>query len=274
MKELNTFRKFLQEAQMKSDTDKMNQMDFDEPIEEGTWSLGTVGEMVKVMGKLSQIRKMGAAKGSVELENLDRALYNVFGDDEFQDAIDAAKGTDDDDRFNNFIGDAEARAKELYRDELRDAKEQGETGFEQAPRFGLEENDKVLDEVIEEGTIFDEIDDMLSRTAIHMRADDFVDELVQEFEVISGGTKILHQALKNIVAANNIPQADFERDSAIIKKMNPLGENLTQDILKKHPKKYKDEKAVKVAAAKLMKSPKFKGKGIGPVLQALLKGKE
>ena len=220
MKELNTFRKFIQEAQMKSDTDKMNQMDFDEPIEEGTWSLGTVGEMVKVMGKLSQIRKMGAAKGSVELENLDRALYNVFGDDEFQDAIDAAKGTDDDDRFNNFIGDAEARAKELYRDELRDAKEQGETGFEQAPRFGLEENDAVLDEVIEEGTIFDEIEDMLSRTAIHMRADDFVDELVQEFEVISGGTKILHQALKNIVAANNIPQADFERDQAIINKMN------------------------------------------------------
>ena len=278
MKELNTFRKFIQEAQMKSDTDKMNQMDFDEPIEEGTWSLGTVGEMVKVMGTLSQIRKMGAAKGSVELENLDRALYNVFGDDEFQDAIDAAKGTDDDDRFNNFIGDAEARAKELYRDELRDAKEQGETGFEQAPRFGLEENDAVLDEVVDESFIgdlatrirkrkaakkekerftkgldmkrggapeidpeftkgleendavleevsesmgiFKEIDDMLSRTAIHMRADDFVDELVQEFEVISGGTKILHQALKNIVAANNIPQADFERDQAIINKMN------------------------------------------------------
>ena len=46
------------------------------------------------------------------------------------DAIDAAKGTDDDDRFNNFISDAQARAKELYKDELRDAKEQGETGFE------------------------------------------------------------------------------------------------------------------------------------------------
>ena len=84
MKELNNFRKFIQEAQMKSDTDKMNQMDFDEPIEEGTWSLGSVAEMVKVMGKLSQIRKMGAAKGSIELENIDTALYNVFGDDEFQ----------------------------------------------------------------------------------------------------------------------------------------------------------------------------------------------
>ena len=278
MKELNTFRKFLQEAQMKSDTDKMNQMDFDEPIEEGTWALGSVAEMVKVMGKLEQIRKMGAAKGGIELENIDTALYNVFGDDEFSDAIDAAKGTDDDDRFNNFIGDAQARAKELLDSEVEYRKERGETGMEFKPRFGLEENDTVLDEivdesfigdlatrirkrkaakkekerftkgldmkrggapeidpeftkgleendtvldeVIEEGTIFDEIDDMLSRTAIHMRADDFVDELVQEFEVISGGTKILHQALKNIVAANNIPQADFERDQAIINKMN------------------------------------------------------
>ena len=249
MKELNDFRKFLNEdldegvmdklkkfgKKVKDVADKMEQGEDDEKgvfaalskkktqeneLHEGTWSLGTVGEMVKVMGKLSQIRKMGAAKGSVELENLDRALYNVFGDDEFQDAIDAAKGTDDDDRFNNFIGDAEARAKELYRDELRDAKEQGETGFEQAPRFGLEENDAVLDEVIEEGTIFDEIDDMLSRTAIHMRADDFVDELVQEFEATAGGPKILHKALKNIVFNNNIPEADFERDSAMIKKMN------------------------------------------------------
>ena len=203
MKELNTFRKFIQEAQMKSDTDKMNQMDFDEPIEEGTWSLGTVGEMVKVMGKLSQIRKMGAAKGSVELENLDRALYNVFGDDEFQDAIDAAKGTDDDDRFNNFIGDAEARAKELYRDELRDAKEQGETGFEQAPRFGLEENDTALEEVIKEN-IFKEIDEMVGRIKEQMDPDDAFDSLVSEFEAISGGTKLLHRALMNISLDNNL----------------------------------------------------------------------
>ena len=75
MKELNNFRKFIQENE----------------LHEGTWALGSVVEMVKVMGKLEQIRKMGAAKGSIELENLDRALYNVFGDDSFHDAIDAAK---------------------------------------------------------------------------------------------------------------------------------------------------------------------------------------
>ena len=203
MKELNTFRKFIQEAQMKSDTDKMNQMDFDEPIEEGTWSLGTVGEMVKVMGKLNQIRRMGAARGGLELEDLDTALYNVFGDDSFSDAIDAAKGTDDDDRFNNFIGDAEARAKELYRDELRDAKEQGETGFEQAPRFGLEENDKALEEVIKEN-IFKEIDEMVGRIKEQMDPDDAFDSLVSEFEAISGGTKLLHRALLNISLDNNL----------------------------------------------------------------------
>ena len=44
MKELNDFRKFLNE---------------------GTWSLGTVAEMVKVMGKLNQIRRMGAARGGL-----------------------------------------------------------------------------------------------------------------------------------------------------------------------------------------------------------------
>ena len=183
MKELNDFRKFLNE---------------------GTWSLGTVAEMVKVMGKLEQIRKMGAAKGGVELENIDTALYNVFGDDSFSDAIDAAKGTDDDDRFNNFIGDAQARAKELYMGELKDAQEQGETGFEQAPRFGLEENDAALEEVSESMGIFKEIDEMVGRIKEQMDPDDAFDSLVSEFEAISGGTKLLHRALLNISLDNNL----------------------------------------------------------------------
>jgi len=173
-------------------------------LHEGTWALGSVAEMVKVMGKLSQIRKMGAAKGGVELENIDTALYNVFGDDEFSDAIDAAKGTDDDDRFNNFMIDAEARAKALYKDELRDAKEQGETGFEFKPRFGLEENDKVLDEVSESMGIFREIDMMVGSIKDQMNPDDAFDSLVSEFEAISGGTKLLHRALKNIALDNNL----------------------------------------------------------------------
>jgi len=178
-------------------------------LHEGTWALGSVAEMVKVMGKLSQISKMGAAKGGIELENIDTALYYVFGDDEFQDAIDAAKETDDDDRFNNFIGDAQARAKELYKDELRDAKEQGETGFEFKPRFGLEENDTVLDEVIEEN-IFKEIDEMVGRIKEQMDPDDAFNSLVSEFEAISGGTKLLHRALKNISLDNNLMEEKDE----------------------------------------------------------------
>ena len=155
---------------------------------------------------VSQSRSRGAAKGGVELENLDNILYNVFGDDSFHDAIDSAKGTDDDDRYNNFMGDAQARALELYRDELRDAKEQGETGFEFKPRFGLEENDKVLDEVSESMGIFREIDMMVGNIKDQMDPDDAFDSLVSEFEAISGGTKLLHRALKNISLDNNLEE--------------------------------------------------------------------
>ena len=181
-------------------------------LHEGTWALGSVAEMVKVMGKLEQIRKMGAAKGSIELENMDTALYNVFGDDEFSDAIDAAKGTDDDDRFNNFIGDAQARAKELLDSEVEYRKERGETGMEFKPRFGLEENDAVLDEILgeekeevnEAPAVFAEIDQMIGSIKDQMDPDDAFDSLVSEFEAISGGTRLLHQALKNITLDNNL----------------------------------------------------------------------
>jgi len=255
-------------------------------LHEGTWSLGSVAEMVKVMAKLEQIREMGAAKGSIELENMDTALYNVFGDDEFSDAIDAAKGTDDDDRFNNFIGDAQARARGLMDDEVEYRKERGETGMEFKPRFGLEENDKVLDEVLNEAyrnpevpadkvlkvlqdfyvrdlmklkrniesssgeptaqpgfkakledmmaklasfgaqsledleakvkleeekeevneapAVFAEIDQMIGYIKDQMDPDDAFNSLVSEFEAISGGTKLLHRALKNILLDNNL----------------------------------------------------------------------
>jgi len=343
----------------------------EEQIHEGTWALGSVAEMVKVLGKLEQIRKMGAAKGSIELENLDTILYNVFGDDSFSDAIDAAKGTDDDDRFNNFMGDAQTRALELYRDEVRDAKEQGETGFEFKPRFGLEEdvedalpgeegydsdalalkgiglghakleeNDAILDEIIgeekeevkeidlagsvealpdvaavasflagalgvpaaalasmslgelkkliqgtrmeenkkevNEATVFDRIDQMMDTIADQMSPDDAFKALAAEFQVVSGGTMMLERALRRMIEDLGLTGDVREEEVEEIRSAynESLDEGLTQDILKNHPKKYKDEKAVKAAAAKLMKSPKFKGKGIGPVLQALLKGKE
>lgn len=204
MKELNNFRQFLTEGK--------------EEIKEGTWSLGSVAEMLKVMVKLEQIRKMGAVKGSIELENLDRALYNVFGDDSFYDAIDAAKDTDDDDQFNNFIGDAQARARELYKDEVEYRKERGETGMEFKPRFGLEENDAVLDEIIgeekeevNEATIFDEIDEMIETLATHMSAGDVLEELMSELQIV-GGTKALHSALKNIMIDADLMEAKNEEE--------------------------------------------------------------
>ena len=65
-----------------------------------------------------------------------------------------------------------------------------------------------------------------------------------------------------------------ENDMTLDEIIGEEKESLTQQIMKKYPKKYKDEQAVKDAAKELMKNPKYKVKqGIGPVLQALLKGK-
>lgn len=233
MKELNNFRKFIQENE----------------LHEGTWSLGTLDAMKTVMQGLANIRDKAdlamdpnnKGKGFVDgfkmalnNEAFNSRMYRVFGDDSFHDALDAAKreaNVGDFDRAKNKINDALARAAELfdyqYKNENLEEGEEVDESFigdlatrirkrkaakkekerftkgldmkrggapEIDPEFtkGLEENDSVLDEVIEEGTIFDEIDDMLSRTAIHMKADDFIDELIQEFEVISGGLANKH----------------------------------------------------------------------------------
>lgn len=344
MKELNTFRQFLNEGKKKSERAKfVSKMQTAIPnlapgLREGTWALGSVAEMALALGELEKIRKMGRMKGSVEINKRDDMFYNVFGDDSFHDALDAAKMATDDDTYNNMIGDAQARGIELYNDEIAYRKERGETGTEFKPRFGLEENDKVLDEIIDEGFLdrikaqakgavagakatvanikgdkaggikdaaqaakiksvigdlskdlqdaknnldklidpkdvknytvgqtgynlhvqlnnmliatkqmvgnldkqmqedvnenegkeevnesiqmFREIDDMLSRAAIHMDGEDFANELIQEFEVIPGAAKILHQALKNLMANNGIPEADPEEDQKIINKRN------------------------------------------------------
>ena len=55
------------------------------------------------------------------------------------------------------------------------------------------------DEVIEEN-VFGEIDSNLETMATHMSATQALETLVGELQAISGGTKVLHQALKNIVS--------------------------------------------------------------------------
>lgn len=331
MKELNDFRKFLQENE----------------LHEGTWSLGTVDAMNDVLAGLANIRDKAdlamdpnnKGKGFVDgfkmalnNEAFDARMYRVFGDDSFHDYIAAARREAEVGNFDgakNSLGDALARGLELLKyqqDYEKDRFEEGDVetalpgeegydsealalkqaGLEEGmgdklmakfrkrraakkekerftkgldmkmggapeidPEFtkGLEENDAVLDEMAQSMGIFREIDMMVGDIKDQMSPDDAFDSLVSEFEAISGGTKLLHRALKNISLDNNLGEIRSAYNES-------LNEDLTKDILKKHPKKYKDEKAVKVAAAKLMKSPKFKGKGIGPVLQALLKGKE
>jgi hypothetical protein len=210
MKELNNFRKFLTEGKKE--------------IKEGTWSLGSAQNMIAAISQLDgMMREDNPAAWMQAFEDLDSILYRVFGDDSFHDYLDASKAAveaGDIDRAKNALGDAIGIAKSLLAYQVKQNAE------------NLEENDAVLDEIIgeekeevnEAPTMFDEIDDMLHRTAIHMNASDFADELVSEFEAISGGSKVLHQALKNIVANNGIPETNYEEEQKIINKRNKRNE--------------------------------------------------
>lgn len=206
MKELNNFRKFIQENE----------------LHEGTWSLGSLREMAATMTQIKgMMRETDPAALLQAFEDLDNIMYNVFGDDGFHDYLGAAKDAveaGDMDRAKNALGDALGRAMELYKDEEAYRKDRGETGFEFKPRFGLEENDAVLDEIIgeekeevnEAPAVFAEIDQMVGAIKDQMDPDDAFDSLVSEFEAISGGTRLLHQALKNITLDNNLMEKKDE----------------------------------------------------------------
>ena len=204
MKELNDFRKFLQENE----------------LHEGTWSLGTVDAMKDVLTGLANIRDKAdlamdpnnKGKGFVDgfkmalgNEAFDARMYRVFGDDSFHDYIAAARREAEVGNFDgakNALGDALARGEELLKyQESDDLFEEGEE---------LEENDAVLDEVSESMGIFKEIDAMVGSIKDQMDPDDAFDSLVSEFEAISGGTKLLHRALKNISLDNNLMEKKDE----------------------------------------------------------------
>ena len=245
MKELNTFRNFLQENE----------------IHEGTWGLGSPGSISSIIQGLDAIRKMAddaqnkknaagrgfidGLKNQLKAEQWNTRLYNIVGDDEFHDAYDGAKAAaelNDFDKVKDKLSDAIMRAIELRDTILKNrGLEEGEVeegmvgdlmkkirdkraAKKEKERFtkgldmkrggapaidpdftkGLEENDEVLDEVIEEGTIFDQIDDNLKLIAVHMTAEETLEDLVAEFSIISGGTKILAQALRSIVRDNKL----------------------------------------------------------------------
>ena len=267
MKELNDFRKFLQENE----------------LHEGTWSLGSVDQMNDVLTGLSNIRDKAdlamdpnnKGKGFVDgfkmalgNEAFDARMYRVFGDDSFHDYIAVARREAEVGNFDgakNALGDALARGLELLKyqqdyendrfeegqeleendkvlDEVVDEsfigdlatrirkrraakkeKERFTKGLDMKdfrgkgpvdidPEFtkGLEENDAVLDEVSESMGIFRDIDMMIGSIKDQMNPDDAFDSLVSEFEAISGGTKLLHRALKNIALDNNLMEEKDE----------------------------------------------------------------
>ena len=88
--------------------------------------------------------------------------------------------------------------------DMKDFRGKGPVDIEPEFTAGLEENDTVLDEVIGEGTIFDEIDNNMKLIAVHMSAQEALEDIVAEFQAISGGTKLLAQVLRNVVADNNL----------------------------------------------------------------------
>ena len=186
MKELNNFRKFIQENE----------------IHEGTWGLGSAQSMEAAMSQLQgMMREDDPAAWMQAFEDLDSILYRVFGDDSFHDYLAASKReveAGNIDGAKNALGDALGRAQELYSYVIKQNAE------------NLEENDSVLDEVSNSMGIFKEIDMMIGSIKDQMGPDDAFDSLVSEFEAISGGTKLLHRALKNISLDNNLMEEKDE----------------------------------------------------------------
>ena len=136
-----------------------------------------------------------------------------FHDESLEEDEDTGEAVDADyDLEESFIGDLATRIRK--RKAAKKEKERFTKGLDMKmggapeidPEFtkGLGENDSVLDEIIDEGTVFDEIDKNMKLIAVHMSAADALEDLAAEFQIISGGTKILAQALKNIVRDNNL----------------------------------------------------------------------
>ena len=172
MKELDIFRKFITEEEV------------DKQVHEGTWSIGSPESRDKLAQMLTNIQmKNDSVEGMLQaLKVAKDYAYKVAGDDGVFDYLDAAEaelekgeGGFDPDYFSDHITDAILAVTKL------------------------QENDKALDEIIEEN-VFGEIDSNLEIMATHMSATQALETLVGELQAISGGTKVLHQALKNIVS--------------------------------------------------------------------------
>ena len=173
-----------------------NQEDIEESsLKEGTWSYGSENQMIKALEEMNAMMMHSDPRQfKAGIEAMEKALYKIFGSDDFHDYLGnaqdfAAEG--DLDRAKNALTDAMGIGDRMLRD-----------------FHGMEgdiyENDKALDEIIEEATIFDKIDNHMKLLSVHMSAAEALEDIVAEFQVISGGTPILAQALRNIVRDNNL----------------------------------------------------------------------
>jgi len=172
---------------------------------------------------------LGASKAAVEDGDIDRAK-NALGDalgiaqqllayqvKQNAENLEENDAVLDEVVDESFIGDlatrirkrrAAKKEKERFTKglDMKDFRGKGPVDIEPEFTAGLEENDAVLDEVSESMGIFKEIDMMVGNIKDQMDPDDAFDSLVSEFEAISGGTKLLHKALKNISLDNNLEE--------------------------------------------------------------------
>ena len=194
------------------DSGELADGDYEEDIEEsslkeGTWSYGSENQMIKALEEMNaMLMHSDPRQFKAGIDAMDNALYRIFGSDDFHDYLGnaqdfAAKG--DLDRAKNALTDAMAVGEKMIKDIH---------GMED----DLEENDKALDEIIGEEKVevkeglFDEIDMMVEKLAVHMSAEETLRDLMGEFEATSGGPKILHKALKNIMADSGLMEEKDE----------------------------------------------------------------
>jgi len=165
-------------------------------IKEGTWSYGSENDMIKALEEMNAMMMHSDPRQfKAGIDAMDNALYRIFGSDDFHDYLGAAQdfaAEGDLDRAKNALSDAMGVGDRMI------ASIHGMDG-------DLEENDKALDEIIGEEKeevkegLFDEIDMMVEKLAVHMSAEETLRDLMGEFEAISGGPKVLHKALKNLM---------------------------------------------------------------------------
>ena len=165
-------------------------------IKEGTWSYGSENQMIKALEEMkAMMMHSDPRQFKAGIDAMDNALYRIFGSDDFHDYLGAAQdfaAEGDLDRAKNALSDAMGVGDRMI------ASIHGMDG-------DLEENDKALDEIIGEEKeevkegLFDEIDMMVEKLAVHMSAEETLRDLMGEFEAISGGPKVLHKALKNLM---------------------------------------------------------------------------